>query len=93
MSAFKYDIPNGKAEAKLYSMFKFPESNRVHFQCDILVCNGKIFVFDISFMIFSKLFIEIIDENKIDSTTLFLQPDLTIAKLQFAITKKKLEDH
>ena len=41
MSAFKYDIPNGKAEAKLYSMFKFPESNRVHFQCDILVCNGK----------------------------------------------------
>ena len=96
MSAFKYDIPNGKAEAKLYSMFKFPESNRVHFQCDILVCNGKIFVFDISFMIFSKLFkltIEIIDENKIDLTTLFLQPDLTIAKLQFAITKKKLEDH
>ena len=41
MSAFKYDVENGKAEAKLYSMFKFPESNRVHFQCDILVCNGK----------------------------------------------------
>ena len=41
MSAFKYDVANGKAEAKLYSMFKFPESNRVHFQCDILVCNGK----------------------------------------------------
>jgi hypothetical protein len=41
MSAFKYDVANGKAEAKLYSMFKFPESNRVHFQCDILVCNAR----------------------------------------------------
>lgn len=41
MSAFKYDIANGKAEAKLYSMFKFPESSRVHFQCDILVCNAR----------------------------------------------------
>ena len=41
MSAFKYDVATGKAEAKLYSMFKFPESNRVHFQCDILVCNGE----------------------------------------------------
>jgi len=41
MSAFKYDVATGKAEAKLYSMFKFPESNRVHFQCDILVCNAR----------------------------------------------------
>lgn len=38
MSPFVYDKEQGRAEAKLYSMFKFPDSNRVHFQCDILVC-------------------------------------------------------
>jgi len=38
ISPFVYDKENGRAEAKLYSMFKFPDSNRVHFQCDILVC-------------------------------------------------------
>ena len=40
MSPFKYNRISGTAEAQLYSMFKFPESNRVHFQCDILVCRG-----------------------------------------------------
>jgi len=38
LSAFVYDKEKGTAEATLYSMFKFPDSNRVHFQCDILVC-------------------------------------------------------
>jgi len=38
LSAFVYDKEKGRAEATLYSMFKFPDSNRVHFQCDILVC-------------------------------------------------------
>ena len=41
ISPFVYDKENGRAEAKLYSMFKFPDSNRVHFQCDILVCKGR----------------------------------------------------
>ena len=41
ISPFVYDKENGRAEATLYSMFKFPDSNRVHFQCDILVCKGK----------------------------------------------------
>lgn len=41
MSDFKYSKLQGLAEAKLYSMFKFPQSNRVHFQCDVLVCKGK----------------------------------------------------
>ena len=41
MSNFVYNRLSGVAEAKLYSMFKFPGSNRVHFQCDILVCKGK----------------------------------------------------
>lgn len=41
MSPFKYNRISGTAEAQLYSMFKFPESNRVHFQCDILVCRGN----------------------------------------------------
>ena len=42
MSEFVYDRENGMAEAKIFSMFKFPESSRVHFQCDIIVCRGKI---------------------------------------------------
>jgi hypothetical protein len=41
LSEFKYNRLQGTAEAKLYSMFKFPESNRVHFQCDIVVCKGN----------------------------------------------------
>ena len=41
LSEFKYNRIQGTAEAKLYSMFKFPESNRVHFQCDIVVCKGE----------------------------------------------------
>ena len=42
LSEFKYNRIQGTAEAKLYSMFKFPESNRVHFQCDIVVCKGNL---------------------------------------------------
>ena len=42
MSEFVYDRQKGMAEAKIFSMFKFPESSRVHFQCDIIVCRGKI---------------------------------------------------
>ncbi|XP_040571387.1 uncharacterized protein [Lepeophtheirus salmonis] len=38
MSEFEYKDNEGEATAYIYSMFKFPESNRVHFQCDILVC-------------------------------------------------------
>ena len=38
MSEFVYDRENGMAEARIFSMFKFPESSRVHFQCDIIVC-------------------------------------------------------
>ena len=41
MSQFQYDIRTGTAEAKLFSMFKFPESNRVNFQCDIVICKGE----------------------------------------------------
>merc|ERR1719320_532736 len=40
MSEFSYDRLSGTAEAKLFSMFKFPDSNRVHFQCDIVICKG-----------------------------------------------------
>ena len=42
ISEFRYDTVMGTAEATLYSMFKFPESHRVHIQCDILVCPGTI---------------------------------------------------
>ena len=41
MSQFQYDGKAGTAEARLFSMFKFPESNRVHFQCDIVICKGE----------------------------------------------------
>jgi len=40
MSMFTYDRKSGTAEARLFSMFKFPDSNRVHFQCDIVICKG-----------------------------------------------------
>ena len=43
VSDFVYDKDNGRADAKIFSMFKFPESHRVHFQCDIIVCRGKLF--------------------------------------------------
>ena len=43
ISQFKYDKEKGMAEATILSMFKFPESHRVHFQCDILVCRGTKF--------------------------------------------------
>eukprot|EP00095_Tigriopus_kingsejongensis_P005839 maker-scaffold425_size175135-snap-gene-0.47 protein:Tk05839 transcript:maker-scaffold425_size175135-snap-gene-0.47-mRNA-1 annotation:"hypothetical protein L798_01171" len=41
ISDFKYDLSRGTAEAMIFSMFKFPESHRIHFQCDILVCRDK----------------------------------------------------
>jgi len=41
MSNFRYDLAKGTAEATIYSMFKFPDSHRVHIQCDILVCPEK----------------------------------------------------
>jgi len=41
LSSFVYNKENGTADATLYSMFKFPDSNRVHFQCDILVCKDE----------------------------------------------------
>ena len=38
ISPFVYNSSKGVAEATLYSMFKFPDSNQVHFQCDIQLC-------------------------------------------------------
>lgn len=63
MSEFKYNRLQGIAEAKLFSMFKFPQSNRVHFQCDIVLCKGSIKIhilqsslasFNLMFPFFSK---------------------------------------
>lgn len=41
LSPFTYNPIRGTAEATLYSMFKFPESKRAHFQCDIAICRGR----------------------------------------------------
>lgn len=40
ISQFKYDEKTGFADANLFSMFRFPESTEVHFQCDIGICRG-----------------------------------------------------
>ena len=42
LSPFNYNPLRGTAEATLYSMFKFPESKRAHFQCDIVICRGNL---------------------------------------------------
>ena len=44
LSPFSYNPLRGTAEATLYSMFKFPESKRAHFQCDIVICRGMLFI-------------------------------------------------
>jgi len=41
LSPFSYNPFGGTAEATLFSMFKFPESKRAHFQCDIVICRGR----------------------------------------------------
>ncbi|XP_044260971.1 uncharacterized protein LOC123008951 isoform X2 [Tribolium madens] len=38
---FVYDEKKGTADAQLRSMFRFPESSEVHFQCDIGLCRGS----------------------------------------------------
>lgn len=40
ISTFTYDEAKGIADAQLRSMFKFPESSEVHFQCDVALCKG-----------------------------------------------------
>lgn len=39
ISPFTY---NGSyhADATIYSMFRFPESSKIHIQCDIIMCRG-----------------------------------------------------
>lgn len=38
LSQFVFDSSQGVSTSKLYSMFRFPDSNTVHLQCDILIC-------------------------------------------------------
>nr|XP_053652009.1 uncharacterized protein LOC128702021 [Cherax quadricarinatus] len=40
ITPFVYNETAGTAEAVLNRMFRFPTSNRVHFQCDVLICRG-----------------------------------------------------
>ncbi|XP_050435889.1 uncharacterized protein LOC126842785 [Adelges cooleyi] len=40
ITPFKYDPKSGHADATLASMFRFPDSSELHFQCDIEVCRG-----------------------------------------------------
>ena len=39
LTQFVFDSSKGISSSKLYSMFRFPDSNTVHLQCDILLCN------------------------------------------------------
>jgi len=38
LTQFVFDSARGVSSSKLYSMFRFPDSNTVHLQCDILLC-------------------------------------------------------
>lgn len=40
ITPFKYDPKSGYADAALSSMFRFPDSPELYFQCDIEVCRG-----------------------------------------------------
>ncbi|XP_025199847.1 uncharacterized protein LOC112597836 [Melanaphis sacchari] len=40
ITPFKYDPKSGYADATLSSMFRFPDSPELYFQCDIEVCRG-----------------------------------------------------
>ncbi|ERL88354.1 uncharacterized protein LOC109545561 isoform X1 [Dendroctonus ponderosae] len=40
IGAFTYNEAKGIADAPIRSMFKFPESSEVHFQCDVALCKG-----------------------------------------------------
>ncbi|CAG9819114.1 unnamed protein product [Phaedon cochleariae] len=40
VGAFVYDDQKGIADAPVRSMFRFPDSSEVHFQCDIGLCKG-----------------------------------------------------
>lgn len=41
ISQFVFDQDTGSSTADLYSMFRFPESNTVHLQCEIILCAVK----------------------------------------------------
>jgi len=41
LSQFVFDRETGTSSANLYSMFRFPESNTVHLQCDIILCEAR----------------------------------------------------
>lgn len=41
ISSFVYDEKKGIADAQLKSMFRFPDSTEIHFQCDIGLCRGS----------------------------------------------------
>ena len=38
LTQFVFDSSRGVSSSKLFSMFRFPDSNTVHLQCDILLC-------------------------------------------------------
>jgi len=38
LTQFVFDSTRGVSSSKLFSMFRFPDSNTVHLQCDILLC-------------------------------------------------------
>ena len=41
MTQFLFDPIVGVSTSRLYSMFRFPDSNTVHLQCDILLCDKE----------------------------------------------------
>ncbi|XP_077290607.1 uncharacterized protein LOC143914302 [Arctopsyche grandis] len=48
ISAFTYDVSSGRADAVISSMFRFPDSSQVNFQCDVAICKGGCVAVDCS---------------------------------------------
>ena len=40
ITKFEYNEDNDYAEAKLKSIFRFPKSAEIYFQCDVAICKG-----------------------------------------------------
>ncbi|KAK6639811.1 hypothetical protein RUM43_008086 [Polyplax serrata] len=40
MTPFRWDPSTNAADATLFSMFRFPDSTQMNFQCDIAICKG-----------------------------------------------------
>ena len=41
ITKFAYNKTTGTADATIASMYRFPDTNQVNFQCDVVICKGE----------------------------------------------------